>query len=113
MSSGSGCTPSGGFASNAGPSPKLRTSGGGFIDGNGAPRNPFTSGGRSCADAADSETAIITNDKTVAAAWDAVRRLGCAEEARPDGGPPAVASDFSPIGTSRLANVNKDDNVST
>src|SRR5262245_4662673 len=51
MSSGSGWMPSGALPSQAGPSPKLRTSGGGFIDGNGAPRRPRTSGGRSWADA--------------------------------------------------------------
>src|SRR6185436_5954593 len=71
MSTGSGCTPSGAFPSQAGPSPKLRTSGGGFGEGNGAPRSPRTSGGRSCANAADAHPPITrsVNAAVFKAVW--------------------------------------------
>ena len=71
MSSGSGWMPSGGLPSHAGPSPKLRTSGGGFIDGNGAPRRPRISGGRSCAEASSAAAVISASAhaEMVAAVW--------------------------------------------
>src|SRR5262245_48906449 len=92
MSTGRGWIPSGGRPSHWGPSPKLRTSGGGFIEGNFAPRRPRTSGGCNWANAAGaapvsraSTNAAVTTVRTPVIAFLAFLTAAVAAPIMPDG----------------------------